>query len=321
VGNRIVDADGQPIVLRGIQRVGFQIPGNWPAISNAEMAHARDWGANVIRLPLAETYINPTCHGRYMPNYLNTLDEAVRSITSLGMVALLDLSFVTRTPCAESFRWKMADQESIGFWRTVADRYKANPLVAFDLYNEPHDISSQQWRDGGPITEWTATGPVQWTTAGMQDLYDAVRSTGATNVVTISGNGSGGTPLPILDGHRVDGYNIVYAMHVYTCSEPDPYGLCTSNEANQHPTVESRWMDVAATDPVMITEFGWPNRNDPSYNTRVIRLAQAQNPPWGWVAFAWSGQANGDFALVADVKTYDPTPSGTPVKSALASPP
>src|SRR5205814_4813422 len=198
VDNRVVDADGHQVVLRGIQRVGFQIPGKWPAISDAEMAHARAWGANVIRLPLAEVPLDPRCSDEYLPSYLDTLDSAVKSITSLGMVAVLDLSFVTRTPCGESFRWRMADKASIGFWRIVADRYKANPLVAFDLFNEPHDINDDQWRNGGQLTDWTATGPVQWTAAGMQQLYEAVRSTGATNVVMIAGNGYGGSPDPIL---------------------------------------------------------------------------------------------------------------------------
>jgi hypothetical protein len=321
VGNRIVDAGGRPIILRGIQRVGFQIPGNWPRITDAEMEHARDWGANVIRLPLTEAAIEPDCQGQYVPGYLDMLDDAVRSITARGMVAILDLSFVTRTHCGDSFRWRMADQDSIGFWRTMAGRYQANPLVVFDLFNEPHDITSAQWRDGGPLVDWTATGPVQWNGTGMQELYDAVRSTGATNVVTITGNAYGGSPAPILDGHQVNGHDVVYAVHAYTCSEPDPTGLCTSNPSNQHPDVEPRWSTVAAANPVMITEFGWPNRNDGAYNARVIRFAQAQNPSWGWVAFAWSGRPNGDFALVADINTYDPTPAGAPVKSALASPP
>lgn len=318
-GNRILDADGHTVVLRGIQRVGFQIPGKWPPITDAEMAHAHDWGANVVRLPLGEAYLDPKCANQYVPDYLDSLDRAVQSITSQGMVAILDLSFVTRTPCGESFRWRMADAGSIPFWLTIAQRYKDNPLVVFDLFNEPHDINNDVWRNGGEVQDPGVLGSVRWTAAGMQQLYDAVRSTGAANVVTVAGNGYGGSPAPILDGHRLDGYNIVYAMHAYTCSEPDPNAFCTSNPSNQQPEIASGWLGVAASYPVMITEFGWPNRNDGRYNARVIHIAQGQNPPWGWVAFAWSGRANGDFALIADIGTYAPTSAGAPVKAALTS--
>jgi hypothetical protein len=236
------------------------------------------------------------------------------------MVALLDLAFVTRVPCGASFRWRMADRGSVTFWRAVAERYKANPLVAFDLYNEPHDISDAEWRNGGELVDMTPAGPMRWTAVGMQELYDTVRSTGATNLVVITGNGFGGTPSPILGGYEVAGYNIVYAAHAYTCSKPSEATLCTSFPQNQKADVNPRWAQAAKQYPVMITEFGWPDASEGAYNASVIRFAQSQDPPWGWVAFAWDGTTKGDFGLVADLDTYAPTVSGAPVKAALESP-
>ncbi|MBV9411840.1 MAG: cellulase family glycosylhydrolase, partial [Acidimicrobiia bacterium] len=320
VGNTIVDANGHPVVLRGIERVGFQVPGQWPAITDAEMAHAQQWGANVVRLPMGEAPLDPTCTSQYVPNYLDTLDGVVNSITTRGMVAILDLSFDTRTHCGKSFRWKMADTWSIPFWQTVAAHYKTNPLVVFDLYNEPYGITPDQWRDGGQIFDGT-TGVPQWTAVGMQDLYDAVRSTGAENVVTISGSGYGGSAEPILDGHAIRGDNIVYAAHAYTCSDPDSASVCTSFPANRQEQLEPQWQAVGQHHPVMITEFGWPDPGDGTYNASVIRFAQAQNPPWGWVAFGWDGTTTSKFGLVADLSSYAPTPSGAPVKNALLAPP
>jgi len=321
VGNTIVDANGHGVVLRGIERVGFQKPGAWPAITDAEMAHAQQWGANVVRLPMGEAPLDPACSGQYEPNYLDTLDAVVHSITARGMVAILSLSFDTRTHCGSSFRWRMADTWSIPFWQTIAAHYKTNPLVVFDLYNEPYGITNDQWRDGGQLFDWSNGVPVQWTAVGMQDLYDAVRSTGANNVVTISGNGYGGAPSPILDGHAIRGTNIVYAAHAYTCSDPNNASLCTSFPANRQEELEPQWQVVGHRYPVMITEFGWPNPNDGAYNASVIRLAQSQNPPWGWVAFGWDGTNTSPFGLVADLSTYAPTPSGAPVKNALLAPP
>jgi endoglucanase len=319
-GVRVVDGTGQPIVLRGIQRVGFQIPGKWPAITASEMDHAQAWGANVIRLPLAEASIDPGCPKQYDPTYLDDLDNAVQLITSRGMVALLDLSFTTRVRCGDSDRWRMADSPgSLQFWNVIASRYKSNPLAAFDLFNEPHDITDQEWQHGGQMADWTATGSVRWTAAGMQQLYDTVRATGATNLITITGNGWGANPSPIITGHGIVGVNLVYAAHAYTCSEPKGAQWCTANPQNQQQQINPQWTRVATHRPVMITEFGWPDPNDGGYNASVIQFAQAQNPPWGWIAFAWDGTNKSEFGLVADLTTYAPTPSGAPVRAALGS--
>jgi endoglucanase len=320
-GNRIVDAGGQPVVLRGIQRVAMQIPGKWPAITDREIAHAQEWGANVIRLPLGEAYIDPQCSNQYVADYFDTLDSVVQSITSRGMVALLDLAFVTRTPCGESWRWRMADTGSIAFWRTMADRYKSNALVAFDLYNEPFDITDDQWRSGGQVADWTITGSVRWTAVGMQTLYDTVRSTGATNLVMISGNGYASDPSPIVNGNGVGGFNIVYAAHAYTCPKPETAQWCTANPNNAHVHMDPAWVDLATRTPVMITEFGWPNANEGAYNASVIGFAQSQSPVLGWIAYAWDGTTKGAYGLVANLNSYAPTPSGAPVKAALQTPP
>jgi hypothetical protein len=113
----------------------------------------------------------------------------------------------------------------------------------------------------------------------------------------------------------------VYAVHAYTCSEPQNARWCTSNPRNQRQQIDARWIGVADHHPVTITEFGWPDPSNGEYNASVIRFAQAQNPPWGWVAFAWDGSNKSEFGLVADLTTYAPTPSGAPVRAALGSPP
>lgn len=86
----------------------------------------------------------------------------------------------------------MADYPgSTEFWSQVAARFANNPLAAFDLYNEPHDISNQVWLNGGTVPTYSIF-PYQ--TTGMQQLYDAVRATGARNLVLVSGNNWANTP-------------------------------------------------------------------------------------------------------------------------------
>src|SRR3954451_538121 len=237
------------------------------------------------------------------------------------MIALIDLSSVARVACGQTRTWRMAEAGSIDFWKTSAGRYMSNPLVAFDLYNEPNHLTNDQWRDGGVLVDYKILQPaVTWTAAGMQQLYDAVRSTGANNLVTVSGNTYAGDPSPILDGHALSGTNIVYAIHAYTCPN-DTDKSCVTKPANQTQHMDTRWYQVAATYPVMITEFGWPSPWNGTYNDSVIRFAQSQSPSWGWIAFTWDGTNNGGFGLVGNLETYDPTPAGAPVKTALSAGP
>jgi endoglucanase len=70
----------------------------------------------------------------------------------------------------------MADaRHGPAFWRSVARAFRGDPGVVFDLYNEPKRLPWRCWRDG-------CEGY-----AGMQDLVDAVRSTGARQPVIADG--------------------------------------------------------------------------------------------------------------------------------------
>ncbi|WP_306581322.1 glycoside hydrolase family 5 protein [Dokdonella sp.] len=57
------------------------------------------------------------------------------------------------------------------FWTKMANHFKSNPKVAFDLINEPHDMSTMDWFS---IAQVAVT---------------AIRATGATNRIYVPGNG------------------------------------------------------------------------------------------------------------------------------------
>jgi hypothetical protein len=228
------------------------------------------------------------------------------------MVALVDLhtNAFASAGCGPVGPQVMADLTAIPFWKQVAARYAANPLVAFDLYNEPHDISDDVWLHGGRVR----TGDLDVEVAGMQQLYDAVRSTGATNLVFVSGNHYG-NDLPAV---RVTGHDIVYGVHAYTCPTAVAAQSCSSNPYDPSSILRS-WVAPSSHVPVVVTEFGWPSRDSGRYIGNVIAYAQAQG--WGWVAFAWDGTTDGLFSLLATAgpgATYEPSPAGMPVLSSLA---
>jgi len=302
-GNSIIDGNGARVVLRGLHRFGLEHGTALSNFSSDEITHAQQWGANEVRISLGEQkWLSTNCD--YDPAYASQVDSIVNWVTSRGMVALLDLHFNTIAGCTAGDQHMMADQDSIVFWRQVADRYKDNPLVAFDLYNEPHGISDSVWLNGGAVTEAGTT----FVAAGMQQLYDAVRSTGATNLVTISGN-NWANRLP---STRVTGFNIVYAVHAYTCPSLPPPN-CAYASPYDPSSILSNYVAAGATVPVMVTEFGWPNTNDGTYIANVIAFAETQG--WGWSVFAWDGATSGRFDLVSSVgpsKGYEPNATATP---------
>ena len=323
-GTQILDANNQPVRLRGLTRPLWETRD----ATEDEIDHLRGWGANVIRITLAEDAWNQQClTTAYDTSYRSYIQDVVNWITSRGMVALLELTVNPRFICdaTATSKQKMADfPGSVVMWQSVARIYKSNPLVAFELYNEPHDITDDVWRNGGTVSD----NGLVWQAAGMQQLYNAVRGEGADNLVFIDGTHWAATP-PAL---RVSGYNVAYAAHIYTCPDQAPPN-CTvvkkigpggllwvrvpvDNPYDPTPVMD-RWNKFAAANPLVISEFGWPDPNSGTYNANVIAAAEARG--WGWMAYAALGTPTGRFSLVADTgPNYDPTPNGLPVKNGLS---
>ena len=302
-GNQILDQNGNPVIFRGVNRNGLDYKptlywGGWN-----DIAAMGDWGASIVRLELSEDFWLPqSC--LYDPNYAKLVDAEVTMIHAKGMVALLDLhSSLSTTICPSApQRQPMADSHALDFWRSVAARYKDQPYVAFDLFNEPVNVSPQVWRNGGAMHGWQA--------AGMQQMYDAVRATGATNLVFVSGLQFAFDLTPaLLD--PLDGYGIVFAPHVYydgACSIMDP----------RAPSV---WGPVGAVYPIVITEFGTPCPTG-IYPASVIAYAELHH--YGWIAYLWADHANGgsvrDARVDADSRTEPAGParrSRSPARTGL----
>jgi hypothetical protein len=151
--------------------------------------------------------------------------------------------------------------------------------------------------------------------AGMQQLYDAVRATGAQNLVFISGN----TWASTVPSTLVQGTNIVYGVHAYTCPTDAP-PTCTNVAPYDPSQFLNGWTGISTSLPVVITEFGWPSQYDGTYNANVIKYAASKG--WGWAAFAFEdAQSSTTWDLTSgwyDNLTAEPALSGMPVLSALA---
>ena len=223
-GNRLIDAAGNVLQLRGISYSGFEfaaiqgfLPGD-PSGAQAGQANGpkwaavKTWHANTVRLTLNETsWLALTCtdtdgvarNGDPGGNYRSAIATQVAEANAAGLYVILELHWSAPGTTCPLVQTQMANMEhSIEFWTSVADTFKGNSAVLFSLYNEPffYALSSptDEWSAlmrGGTFSYYPATSLASnykninttWSSAGMQTLLDTVRGTGATNVVLVSG--------------------------------------------------------------------------------------------------------------------------------------
>ncbi len=332
-GNKILDAAGNPFTPRGVNTSILTWPRkradgrgfNYETNPNVEMYI---WGANTVRIQLNQEHWIGNCPGvqnNEDTTYRAVVDKLVAQLSWMGIVSMLDLHVSERgkaTGCAEARapgNKEMADLRALTFWSSVAATYKDNPLVVFDLYNEPHNITDSVWRNGGSVTYNSDGKTYSYTATGMQKMLEAIRGAGAQNVVFVSGVRWASDPGIMLT-LPLNGNGIVGAKHVY-CTE------CPAND----PHVKSGDISVLSNTkltnrfPVTVTEFGWGQTQDPRYNRAVINLAESKNV--GWLAHNYyrpgaysllNEWLPGTFPAGQGENTLRPSADGVPVWNSLA---
>lgn len=197
-GNRLVDSTGQTVRLRGVDRSGteYACAQGWGIFDgpsdSASVAAIASWHANAVRVPLNESCwlglngVDPAYAG---DNYRTAIGGFVDRLNRAGLYVILDLHWATAGSAIALGQTPMANRDhSPEFWREVAATFKGNGMVLFDLFNEPYPDNNTDtpeawrcWRDGGSCQG------MSFVAAGMQELVDAVRGTGATNVILLGG--------------------------------------------------------------------------------------------------------------------------------------
>lgn len=290
-----------------------------------DMKNIRSWGANIVRIPITQVFWLQG-NKQYDATYKARVIDAVKKARAAGLAVIVDNHASDRgdpnyskTPDGQ----QMPDMNNtLPFWKDVATTFKNDGGVIFELYNEPHETTWDIWLNGGDI----AAGPTYpggpfgeaYKAVGMQQLYDAVRGVGARNLVLVSGM-HWGYYLDKVPQYRVKGYNIIYGAHPYDW--PD-----------KQPEVWDRDFGVlAATDPVIISEFGAYDCSRLWYYNAALDFADRKG--MSWVAWAWwtppptsasytTEQRNNDIchfpALITDWNGT-PSQSGALIKARLAT--
>jgi endoglucanase len=213
VGNALEDSTGAHLQLVGVDVTGtenacIQDKGfSWGPLDAAEAESIAAWHANAVRVPLNEDCwlgINGAPRAYSGAAYRAAIEQWVADLNGAGLVAIVDLHDSAPGAIPSNREWQMADEShAVTFWTQVATTFKSDPLVMFDLFNEPHlggsKPSPSDWSCwlNGCTTTWhscpTTTGStIDCTTytyqvAGMQQLVTTVRNTGADQPIMLGG--------------------------------------------------------------------------------------------------------------------------------------
>lgn len=245
-GNRLVDPQGGEVWLQGLNAGGLEtLPADTQPIKSTVVG-IDEWKANVVRLPVKEEFWFGRGAGQKDGGaaYRDHVDQCVMLAANRGAYLIIDLH-----------RFRAPKPEHAEFWRDAAARYKNHPAVLFDLFNEPHGISWRVWRDGGFVGEKTGADESAFLSeeekkknqgfesVGMQALVDAVRSTGAKNIVVVAGLGWSFDLTGVTEGYALSdpkGNGIMYSWHVY----------------NWHKGWEKHVLAAAEKHPILVGEVG-----------------------------------------------------------------
>ncbi|MEA2647409.1 MAG: endoglucanase [Chloroflexota bacterium] len=171
-GNHLVDGAGRPVRLLGVNRSGTEyacIQG-WGLFdgpsSDASVAAMAAWHINAVRVPLNEDCwlaINGAPAQYSGATYKAAVTAYVHLLNTHGLYAVLDLHLNAPGAAQATGQREMADADhSPAFWADVAKTFSGENAVLFDLYNEPHDISWDCWRDGCSSPGWQTAGSSHW---------------------------------------------------------------------------------------------------------------------------------------------------------------
>jgi len=310
-GNRVLDASGKPAWLYGVNIASLEWRNDGDHVQESVERAIIDWKVSLIRLPLAQDrwfgkMRDQTDEGAA---YRAIVDNIVSTCAAARVYIDLDLHW------SDCGKWineggalgqhNLPDKNSIAFWQDVATRYKNQPNVIFDLYNEPHDVPWKVWLDGGSVTDLPARwnpdqAKVVYEAVGMQKLFDTIRATGATNVVTVAGLNWGYDLSGVLQGYTISGMNFVYETHPY------------ANKKNW----DKSFGEVSRQYPVYVGEwgFGGHRTNNLDYAHSLLNYMQKYHLNWT----AWNMHVSAGPTLIKNWD-YEPTVFGQIVKDQLAA--
>lgn len=233
-GKNIVTEKGEVLRLKG---VSFSDPdkleknGQW---NKRYFQEAKNWGCNIVRFAVHPTALN----NRGWEAYFDLVDTGVKLATELEMYVIIDWHSIGNLN-TEKFSNKMyitSMDETVKFWKTVAQKYKGNSTVAvYELFNEPTN-------EGGNLGElsWDTWKPT------LEKIIDEISKIDNEKIFLVAGMNWGYFLDEVIE-NPVARKNVAYCSHPYPQKREKPW----------EPQWEKDWGSVADKYPIIATEFGF----------------------------------------------------------------
>lgn len=267
VGNRLHNTLGEEVWLQGVNAGGLETLPHDKQVLKSVVVAIEDWKSNCVRIPMNDAFwFGKSDYQRDGgEEYREIIDQAITLASNRGAYVVIDLH-----------RFRAPKAEHGTFWKDFAERYKNHPAVLFDIFNEPHGISWEVWRNGGWVFDAKGTDESAFLSdeekrknggfesIGMQGLVNAVRSTGAKNLIIAGGVFWCNDLSGIINGYALDdktGNGVMYSWHTY----------------NWHTGWDEKALQTATHYPIFVGECG--------ADTKKMDFIPAddQEDPYTWV--------------------------------------
>ena len=252
IGNKIYDPKGQEFIIKGTNMFA------WEDINNVN-SYLNDWGFNTIRVPnyLLGSFGQP--HPE-LDNY-RTNHRIVDAYTSQGAVVIFDAHDRIGSYYKDNDWYILQD-----YWRDMAQEFKDNPNVWFNLHNEPGNATAN---------------PEKWV-AYHRELIDIIRGEGANNLIIVDGEAWGQDfhtqtiadhALEVMTDHE----NILFSIHVYDQWNNNNIGVYFDELQAQRI-------------PIIVGEYGSENNSQDTLIASQKMLTAAQEREIGRIV--WTAKAD-----------------------------
>lgn len=250
--------------LRGVNWSGLEY--STRPVPESDMDTIASWGANVVRLPFNQEWALTD------PLYLETLDAAIAGFGARNIRPILDLQWIDARFARgylddgrPNYVPALPNEASVEVWRLLSARYKTNPNVIYDIFNEPHNPLAGD----DPALPRHVT-PEVWAPWARR-LVEAIRQNEPNATILVPGVNwaydLSGYPLAGIDG-------VVYSTHVY-------------------PSKGTQWDRhfgrLADEMPVFAGEWGGEDQ-DLEWGERLAQYLADHR--MGWTAWSWNDWPN-----------------------------
>jgi hypothetical protein len=295
-GNQLLDASNKLVRLHGVNYSGTEyacIQG-WGIFDgpsdDASVSAIRSWNTNVVHIGLNEDCIlgiNGVAAAYSGSNYMNAIVAYVNKLHAHGMYAEVSLMWAAPgTQKALDHPAILDADHAAAALKAIANAFKNDPKTFIGLQSEPHAITWACWKNGG-----SSCSGLGYTALGMQGALDAVRSTGATNVVTASGIDYANNLSAWLANKPSDSRNQLMAeAHVYggnSCASTSCFNTNYLPVANSVPLVfgetGNSYDDSSCGSSNVSAFMGWADSHNVGYEA------------WVWDTWGTCGSLISDF--------------------------